>query len=312
MTNSDIKIWTVKEPYINLHCGLGEAPYFESERNHLRFVDIKKRRLHTIDLSKGPGSLKTIQFDMPVGVTADIEGVDSSKKILVGGKSGIYLLDRETGKTHLLKRFYDTEERDERLRSNDGAVDPQGRFWIGTMNDFWVGEPQAEGTLFRYDNDLKRHTLRDGLTIPNGIGWSQDYKTLYFTHSTEKRILAFDYNDSTGCITNERTFWKHEGPGDPDGFKMDADGFIWQAIYGEGKVLRISPEGKVVAEVQCPTNSLSCPVFVGTELWVTSADDDFGTEKEGSTLGGALFKVDVGIGGLPDFKFRLKKEIKEL
>jgi len=82
---------------------------------------------------------------MPVGVTADIEGVDSKKKILVGGKSGVYILDRETGKTVLLKRFYDSEDNDKRLRSNDGAVDPQGRFWIGTMNDFWVGAPQAEG-----------------------------------------------------------------------------------------------------------------------------------------------------------------------
>jgi sugar lactone lactonase YvrE len=82
---------------------------------------------------------------MPVGVTADIEGVDYKERILVGGKSGIYILDRKSGKYELLKRFYETREKDERLRSNDGAVDPQGRFWIGTMNDFWVGEPQAEG-----------------------------------------------------------------------------------------------------------------------------------------------------------------------
>jgi sugar lactone lactonase YvrE len=142
---SDIKRWTVTEPYLDIHCSLGEGPFYEADRNTLRFVDIIKRRLHTVDLAAGPESLKTLQFDMPVGVTADIKGVDSSKKILVGGKSGVYLLDRASGKTELLKRFYDTEEKDERLRSNDGAVDPQGRFWIGTMNDFWVGPPQAEG-----------------------------------------------------------------------------------------------------------------------------------------------------------------------
>jgi sugar lactone lactonase YvrE len=142
---AELKTWTVTEPYLNTHCGLGEAPHYEPSTNTLRFVDIKKRRLHTVSLTHGPSSLKTIQFDMPVGVTADIEGVDPQKKIMVGGKSGIYLLDRETGKTELLKRFYDSEEKDERLRSNDGNVDPQGRFWIGTMNDFWVGEPQAEG-----------------------------------------------------------------------------------------------------------------------------------------------------------------------
>ena len=142
---TEYKIWKVHEPWLNLHCGLGEAPYFEAATNTLRFVDIKKRKLHTVALAEGPRSLKTLDLEMPVGVTADIEGVDSSRKILVGGKDGVYILDRETGKFELLKRFYETEERDQRLRSNDGAIDPQGRFWIGTMNDFWVGEPQAEG-----------------------------------------------------------------------------------------------------------------------------------------------------------------------
>lgn len=142
---TEIKKWVITEPYLDLHCGLGEAPYHERENNKLRFVDIKKRHLHVIDLAKGPESLKTVQLDMPVGVTADIEGIDSQEKILVGGKHGIAVFDRKTEKYEYLKRFYDSNERDERLRSNDGAVDPQGRFWIGTMNDFWVGEPQSEG-----------------------------------------------------------------------------------------------------------------------------------------------------------------------
>ncbi len=137
--------WIVTEPYLDLHCALGEGPHYDPVHHVLRFVDIIKKQLHTVDLAVGPKSLKTLQLDMPIGVTADIEGVDSRKKILIGGKSGVYLLDRDTGKYELLKRFYDNEEKDERLRSNDGAIDPQGRFWLGTMNDFWVGEPQAEG-----------------------------------------------------------------------------------------------------------------------------------------------------------------------
>jgi sugar lactone lactonase YvrE len=145
--SAEFKTWSVTEPYLDIKCELGEAPYFEPETNTLRFVDIKKRQLHTVDLTIGPKSLKTLQLDMPVGVTANIEGVDPQDRILAGGKSGIYILERQTGKYKLLKRFYDSEENDERLRSNDGNVDPQGRFWIGTMNDFWVGTPQAEGEL---------------------------------------------------------------------------------------------------------------------------------------------------------------------
>lgn len=142
---NEILRWSVSEPYLNIHCALGEAPYYEEATHCLRFVDIKKRRLHVIDLSVGPSSLKTIQLDMPIGVTADIEGVDPAKKILVGGKTGLAVLDRETGKYDMLTRFYDSMEGDDRLRSNDGTVDSEGRFWVGTMNDFHVGEPKAEG-----------------------------------------------------------------------------------------------------------------------------------------------------------------------
>jgi sugar lactone lactonase YvrE len=142
---TDFKTWAVTEPYLDIHCDLGEGPFYEAERNVLRFVDIKKKRLHTVDLGVGPSSLRTLQLDMPVGVTADIEGVDSSRKILVGGKSGVSVLDRETGKYELLKKYYDSEEETERMRSNDGAVDPMGRFWVATINDFWYGIPKAQG-----------------------------------------------------------------------------------------------------------------------------------------------------------------------
>jgi sugar lactone lactonase YvrE len=140
-----IKQWVVKQPWLDLHCELGEGPYYEPATNTLRFVDIKKKQLHTVNLAQGPKSLKTLQLNMPIGVTADIEGVNPKEKILVAGKSGIYILERKTGNVELLKRFYDTEEKDERLRSNDGAVDPQGRFWVGTMNDFWLGDVFHEG-----------------------------------------------------------------------------------------------------------------------------------------------------------------------
>lgn len=125
--------------------------------------------------------------------------------------------------------------------------------------------------------------------------------------TTAKHILAYDYSASTGDISNERIFYTHPGPGSPDGFRIDEEGFIWQAIYGEGKVLRISPEGKVVGEVLFPTRAITCPVFVGTELWATTAGEDDEKEVESMKYGGGIFKVDVGTRGLKEFEFRLEK-----
>lgn len=135
--------WTAGEPYIHLHCGLSEGPYYEKQSNTLRFVDIKKKRLHSIDLAKGPSSVKTIQLDVPIGVTANIQGVDPAKKILVGLKYGVAVLDRETEKYEYIGKV--NEKDNDRTRANDGAVDPNGRFWLGTMTDFGLGDFQAEG-----------------------------------------------------------------------------------------------------------------------------------------------------------------------
>lgn len=135
--------WTAGAPYINLHCGLAEGPYYEKETNSLRFVDIKKKQLHTVDLARGPESVQSLQLDVPIGVTADIEGVDPTDKILAGLKYGAAVLDRKTGAYEYIGKVNDTDN--DRLRVNDGAVDPNGRFWLGTMTDFGLGDFKAEG-----------------------------------------------------------------------------------------------------------------------------------------------------------------------
>lgn len=66
-SDREMKTWRVTEPYLDLHCALGEGPYYETATHSLRFVDIKKKQLHTVDLKVGPSSLKTLQLDMPVG-----------------------------------------------------------------------------------------------------------------------------------------------------------------------------------------------------------------------------------------------------
>ncbi len=134
---------------------------------------------------------------MPVGVTADIEGVDPREKILIGGKSGIYVLDRRGEKWELLKRFYDSAEKDERLRSNDGAVDPHGRFWVGTMNDFWVGEPQAEGKWVLYDVGVLSF-----LVLASFLGFAR------FSQSSETPTLPKHpfYPSSITCESNSRLY----------------------------------------------------------------------------------------------------------
>lgn len=138
------------------------------------------------------------------------------------------------------------------------------------------------------------------LTIPNTPGFTADGKTMYLTHSNARQIFAFDYDVQEGAISNKRLFYEHGGSGEPDGFRLDVDGNLWTAVYGEGKVLKIDPSGQVVGEVSVPTPNTTCVQFVGTQLVITSAAD----EDKQTEYGGHVFKVDVGVEGLDlnDFK----------
>ncbi|KAK4044004.1 hypothetical protein C8A01DRAFT_31877 [Parachaetomium inaequale] len=304
--NKDLQQWHVSEPYLETHCSLGEGPYYEPATNTLRFVDIIKKQLHTVSLTEGPSSLKTLQFDESVTVTADIEGRDPQETLLVGAKQGLAVLDRKTGKYEYVTKF--GEEKGERIRSNDGVVDPNGRFWLGTMTDFGLGPFQPEGSLYRFTHATPAARTRSGLTIPNSLGFSPDAHTMYFTHSTAREVLAWDYDPSPasgGTLSNERVFYRHDGPGEPDGFRVDTDGNLWHAVYGEARVLKISPQGELVGEVRIPTrNATCCELVGGGELVITTAADEEG-EGESKRLGGAVFRVVVGAEGVPRFGFRM-------
>lgn len=159
----------------------------------------------------------------------------------------------------------------------------------------------------RFDGRSAGQEFLGKLTIPNSVGWSPDNKTMYFTHTTANHIYAFDYDASTGAVSNKRVFYSHDGPGGLDGFRVDADGNIWHAVYGEGRVIKISRDtAKVVGQVLLPTRNITCVQFAGTELVITTADDDDNADDATSrATGGGVFRVDVGTRGLEPFAFKL-------
>ncbi|KAG6174526.1 hypothetical protein E4U35_007652 [Claviceps purpurea] len=295
--------WLVERPWLDLGCGLAEGPFFEKETESVRFVDIERKRLHSVPLNGTESSVQTWQLDVCPTVTADIEGADPRERILIGIKYGLAEFDRNTGSYKILARFSDPDN--ERLRSNDGAADPHGNFWLGSMTDFGLGEFQPEGSLYRFHKqDGSNEQVVQGLTIPNSIGWSPDNTLMYYTHSKVREIYVLDYDPSTGDATNQRLFYRHPTSGEPDGFRIDVDGNLWTAIYGESRVIRINPAGHVTGQVSLPTRNITCVQFAGTELVITSAADE-DDEGQSKRYGGSLFKVNVGKGGLELFKYKM-------
>jgi len=152
---------------------------------------------------------------------------------------------------------------------------------------------------------MSLHRMIEGVTIPNGISWSSDNTTMYFVDSPTKSLYAYDYDIDTGSISNRRVFFHVDTEnGVPDGHVLDEEGCIWQAIHGCGKVLRISPQGEVLAQVILPTRYVTCPGFAGEDLFVTSAEDeDQDKFPESVKYQGSLFKVHVGVKGQRPHRF---------
>lgn len=192
------------------------------------------------------------------------------------------------------------------MRSNDGAVDSSGRFWVEAFVDPEIAESTDEGVLFRLDPDGSFSTMYQNVVIPNGITWNAADDTMHLTDTTVCKIHSFAYDPQTGNISDQRTFYEHKGAGNPDGHQIDADGNLWQALYGGSKVIRISREGQVTGEVLLPTRNITCCAFAGTDLFITSAvEDEPDKYPESARFAGNLFRVNVGVTGPPKHKARL-------
>jgi len=324
----DVKTVTVSDSYIKLNGGLLEAPFYEQAKNRLRFVDIVKKHIYFVDLTEGPSSLKQFDLKESFGTTADIEGYQD--EIIAGGKRGYYTFNTSTGDARLIKEMWTDEERkddgggkfkagkslEDRMRSNDGAVDPKGRYLVGAMNDPAVTGDEnfdKEGVVFRLDSDLSIHRIVQPVTIPNGTSWSLDNKTIYLTDSPTGKIMAYPYNLETGEISLKegKTFFTcpYEGCV-PDGHCQDENGNFWIAIFGSGKVVQVNTAGEIITIIELPARCVTCPTICGTDLFVTSAQEQEPEKHpESAKNQGNLFKVDIGVHGKPLNKFIMASAI---
>jgi sugar lactone lactonase YvrE len=186
-------------------------------------------------------------------------------------------------------------------RTNDGAVDPAGRLFQGTMPRR-PGDPV--GSLFRVDADLSVRPVVEAVKISNGIAWSPDASLMYYIDTLAYRVDVFDYDIETGEIAERRPLISFDGTfGGPDGMTVDRDGCLWVACFGGGGVRRYSPSGDPleIVVVDAP-NTTSC-AFGGPDLdtlYITSARQHMTPERaEAHPLSGGLFVADVGATGLP-------------
>jgi sugar lactone lactonase YvrE len=185
-------------------------------------------------------------------------------------------------------------------RFNDGAVDPGGRFWAGTMNTANPDAPQ--NGLYRIDEAGGCVHVFSGITISNGIDWTPDGRIMYYTDTERGTITAYDFDARTGSLAEARVFARiDEAEGAPDGLCVDAEGHVWSAIWGGSKVIRFAPNGERSAEYALPATQVTSCAFGGrdlSELYVTTARSGLDEgELDAQPLAGDLFRIRPGVRG---------------
>ncbi len=212
----------------------------------------------------------------------------------VATERGFVLLDADGETERVIPDAWD----DAGIRMNDGGCDPAGRFLCGSMA--YDARPGA-GALYRLDPDGSVRTVLDGVTISNGIAWSDDGRTMYYVDSPTKRIDAFDYDVASGRPSGRRTVVEIPvEAGTPDGLTLDADGAIWVALWGGAAVHRYLSDGRLDAVVEVGVPQPSSCAFGGADLgdlYITTSAEDLAPSAVGAS--GALFVCRPGIRGLP-------------
>lgn len=192
-------------------------------------------------------------------------------------------------------------------RINDGRTDRSGRFVFGTLHE--AAERRRVGGFYQYSlqHGLRRLAL-PSVRIANSICFSPDGGTMYFTDTPTGLIQQCAYDSDSATVGEPRPFACVAAPGFPDGSVVDADGCLWNAQWGAGRLQRFSPAGVLLAEVQAAAPQLTCPAFGGADLCTlmcTSAREHLDPEAlSQAPLSGSVFAwPSPGCAGLQDSLF---------
>jgi sugar lactone lactonase YvrE len=280
---------------------LGEGTYWDAKANVLWWIDIWGPTIHRTDPTTGKDATWTAPEYLGTLSVREKGG------LVVSMVSGFYFFDPATSR---FTSIVDPEADLEDTRFNDGKTDRQGRFWSGSMFEAPGKTPAKIGALWRLDADLSAHKVIDGVGCSNGLAWSPDSRTMYFTDSHTNLVWAYDFDPATGAAANRRVFIDLTAEGFiVDGSTVDEDGCYWLTVPFKSKVRAYDPAGKLMRTIELPFDLPTCCEFGGKDLdtlYVTSATlrrDP--AALAGQTKPGGLFAIrGLGTKGLPLVPFK--------
>jgi sugar lactone lactonase YvrE len=278
---------------LDVRASLGECPVWSVAEQVLYWVDINAPSLNRFDPATGRNTAMALPESIGCFALRHAGG------FIVALRSGFWLARQDgTLDRKVAAAPYDPAHH----RFNDGRCDPQGRLLAGSMNE---SRDAATGALYRLDPDFALTPLLSGMTISNGLAFSPDGRTMYHTDTSTQAVNGYEYDAASGTPSRPRVLVRFTAEGDrPDGAAVDRDGCYWTALYRGGKVKRIAPDGRVLAEYAVPAMCPTMCAFGGPDrktLYVTSARQKREADELARLpLSGGLFAMAVDAPGLAE------------
>lgn len=235
-----------------------------------------------------------------------VTGIDLTETdgLLVRSATELFLFSRDTEES---RRLWSLPTRSRDIRFNDGHCDRRGRLWVGTLANNIAedgsGLPISEsiGEIWAVGPEHAR-VLDTGFGCPNAICWSPDGENFYVADSCDGWLYSYRVASDGLTIGERRPFCRPTGLGIPDGSAVDQEGFIWNARWGAGAIIRISPAGSVDQVVRLPVSQPTACCFGGPDmrtLFITSARFGLTEDKlAGEPLAGSVFSIRTRVPGL--------------
>ncbi|MBU6259388.1 MAG: SMP-30/gluconolactonase/LRE family protein [Burkholderiales bacterium] len=281
---------------------LGESPFWHPDEAALYWCDIPGRALHRWH----PGRERHDHWDLEAepGCCAPLPGGE----LLLALRNGIHRFDPRSGRCRrVVEAPYDPAQE----RFNDGKADPQGRLWVGTIYE--PRQPPRAALYCWPGTGAKLRRVAGDVTVSNGLAFSPDGATLYWSDTTAHRISAYDYDGAEGTLSRQRVMAEFplKQPdqdlvtygGRPDGAAVDAEGAYWVAMFEGQRLLRLAPDGRLLQAFPLPVRCPTMVCFGGADLrtlYVTTARNHrSAAELAAQPLAGRVLAARVEVAGLP-------------
>ncbi len=274
----------------------GEGVFWNPVDQRIWWTDIEGRALLSYDPATGDHSKQAVKERVCCFAPRSEGG------FVMAYADRVALVDPVTGKETPVCDF---EPGNPETRLNDGRTDRSGRLIVGGMNEV---SGAADSSVISIGTDLSVSRLIDGVSCANSTCFSADGRTMFFADTPDREIVAYDYDPSTGTVSNRRVHASfRDEPGLPDGSCVDAEGGVWNAEWEGHRVVRVAPDGGIDQIVDVPVWKPTCCAFGGRDLdtlYITTSrlmSSEQAVRNEPAS--GGLFAVKPGVRGVPDTPF---------